>query len=539
MNFPLAIITLVTINISAYAQERDSISRRLRMVMENRTYYDARKSEQIVALKQLLVANRQTPRQQYAIHLRLSEAYKKYKADSAVFYTQQSIAIATALNDQQLNNQAAVQLAWLYSTEGLYIESKELLDHIDRASLAKQLLPDYYEAYLGFCSHYGQSNNNVVYYRKSELYRDSLLSVLDPLSLKYRITDATRMLYQSQTKQAEESLLLLLDQTSDKDPERALIAYLLGVIYKNKNDVEQQQKFFAISAIADVVNAIKDNASMQSLALTYYDMDNVDLAYQFIQAAINDAIFCNVRYRTVESSSFYPIINASFQEKERQQKRALRSYLLLISVLSLVLIAGIMYIYQQMKRLGKTRKALYQTNQQLSKLNTDLQQANDQLFESNHIKEEYIAHFFDICSAYIEKLESYRKSLHKKAMSNQLESLMKDLKSTDLVEKELEKLYESFDSIFLNLYPTFVKEFNSLLLQDEQILPKHHELLSTELRIFALVRLGITDSIKIASFLRYSLRTVYNYRTKVRNKARVSRDEFEEQVKAIGTFRKP
>jgi len=539
MKLSFIIISLITVHLSAYAQEKDSISQRLHTVMENRAYYDARKSEQIQTLKQLLSAHKLTLKQQYDINLKLCEAYKKYKADSAVFYIQKSREIAIALKDQQLNDQAAMQLAWLYSTEGLYIESKTLLDRIDRVSLAEPLLPDYYEAYLGFCSHYGQSNNNPIYYKKSELYRDSLLSVLDPSSLKFRIADATRLLYQPQTEQAEKTLLTLLDQTSDKNEERALIAYLLGIIYKNKGDVAQQQKFFSISAITDVVNAIKDNASMQSLALTYYDRGNVDLAYQFIQAAINDAIFCNVRYRTVESSSFYPIINASFQEKERQQKAALRDYLILISILSVVLIIGIVYIYQQMKRLGKTRKALYQTNQQLSKLNEDLQQANHQLFESNHIKEEYIAHFFDICSAYIDKLESYRKSLHKKAMTNQLESLMKDLKSTDLVEKELEKLYESFDSIFLNLYPTFVKEFNSLLLPEEQILLKHHELLNTELRIFALVRLGITDSVKIASFLRYSLRTVYNYRTKVRNKARVSRDEFEEQVKAIGTFRKP
>jgi len=539
MKLSLIIISLIAINIGVYAQGQDSISRRLHTVMENRTYYDARKSEQIQTLKQLLVANKLTLKQRYDINLKLCEAYKKYKADSAVFYIQKSREIAITLKDQKLKDQAAVQLAWLYSTEGLYIESKALLDHIDRASLAEPLLPDYYDAYLGFCSHYGQSNNNPVYYRKSELYRDSLLSVLDPTSLKYRITDATRLLYQSQTEHAEKALLALLSQTTDKNPERALIAYLLGIIYKNRGDIVQQRQFFSISAITDVINAIKDNASMQGLALTYYDMGNVDLAYQFIQAAINDAIFCNVRYRTVESSSFYPIINASFQEKERQQKAALRDYLILISILSVVLIIGIVYIYQQMKRLGKTRKALYQTNQQLSKLNDDLQQVNHQLFESNHIKEEYIAHFFDICSAYIDKLESYRKSLHKKAMSNQLESLMKDLKSTDLVEKELEKLYESFDSIFLNLYPTFVKEFNSLLLSDEQILPKHNELLSTELRIFALVRLGITDSVKIASFLRYSLRTVYNYRTKVRNKAKVSRDEFEERVKAIGTFRKP
>ena len=157
--------------------------------------------------------------------------------------------------------------------------------------------------------------------------------------------------------------------------------------------------------------------------------------------------------------------------------------------------------------------------------------------EANHVKEEYIARFFDQCSEYIEKLENYRKSLNAKAKNNQLDDLFKMIKSTTLVETELEELYQNFDSIFLNIYPSFIQEFNALLLPEEQIVPKAGELLNTELRIFALIRLGITDSIKIANFLRYSLRTVYNYRTKVRNKAAGSREEFEEIVKKIGAFR--
>ena len=191
----------------------------------------------------------------------------------------------------------------------------------------------------------------------------------------------------------------------------------------------------------------------------------------------------------------------------------------------------------QMKRLSVIRKQLYRTNQELKKLNQDLQDSNNSLEEANHVKEEYIARFFDQCSEYIEKLENYRKSLNAKAKNNQLDDLFKMIKSTTLVETELEELYQNFDSIFLNIYPSFIQEFNALLLPEEQIVPKAGELLNTELRIFALIRLGITDSIKIANFLRYSLRTVYNYRTKVRNKAAGSREEFEEIVKKIGAFR--
>lgn len=198
-----------------------------------------------------------------------------------------------------------------------------------------------------------------------------------------------------------------------------------------------------------------------------------------------------------------------------------------------------------MKRVSRIRKELYRANVKLIDLNqgiTDtnkqLKEVNIQLSESNHIKEEYIAHFFDLCSTYITKLEDYRKSLNKKAANNQLDDLFKTLKSTAFVDNELEELYKNFDNIFLSLYPTFVEDFNTLLISEEQVVLKPGELLNTELRIFALIRLGITDSVKIASFLRYSLSTIYNYRTKARNKAAVSRDEFENLVMKIGIIQK-
>jgi DNA-binding CsgD family transcriptional regulator len=159
-------------------------------------------------------------------------------------------------------------------------------------------------------------------------------------------------------------------------------------------------------------------------------------------------------------------------------------------------------------------------------LNDEINQTNLKLSESNHIKEEYIAQFFDMCSSYIDKMEDIRKALLKKATNQQWDALREQLKSTQMEEREVQQLYVNFDRIFLNLYPTFVDEFNALLQEDEKIYPKNTELLNTELRIFALIRLGIDDSVKIASFLRYSLRTVYNYRTKVRNKAAGNRDAF-------------
>ncbi|WP_185153925.1 MULTISPECIES: DUF6377 domain-containing protein [unclassified Dysgonomonas] len=524
-------------NISS-KNETDSIAKELNNALNNIESYDAVKEKNIQNLKQMLTIKNLYPEQIYEINSKLCNEYRKYISDSAVTYVLDNIKIANQIGNLDLKNEANLELAWLYSTEGLYIEAKNILDNIDRSTLIKEQLPDYYEIYNAFCSHYGQSNNNANYYKKSELYRDSLLMVLDTQSTLYQITYATKIFYKGQRDEAETILLSLLDKTSDKDADRAVIAYMLGLKYKEDGNIELQKKYLSMSAITDIKNSIKDNASLQGLALMYYGMGDIDLAYKFIEMAINDAVFCNVRCRTFETSSFYPLINAAYQAKENKQKSELQSYLILISILSVFLIIGIIYVYRQMKRLSRIRKELYHTNVKLSKLNEDLNSANSSLSEANHIKEEYIAHFFDLCSTYIDKFEDYRKSLSKLAANNKIEDLFKALKSTILIENELEDLYKNFDSIFLNIYPTFVEEFNALLLPDEQILPKQGEFLNTELRIFALIRLGITDSVKIASFLRYSLRTVYNYRTKVRNKAADSRDEFEERVKEIGAVSK-
>jgi DNA-binding CsgD family transcriptional regulator len=526
-----------------FSQNLDSILTKLTKVMENKSYYTISKEQNIQSLKQLLLLNDLLPEQLYDINTKLYKEYKKYKSDSAVYYILKNQNIATILKNKNLQWQANIQLAGLYSTQGLYIESKNILDNIDKTTLSDKLLPDYYEGYMDFYSHYGQSNNNFRYYQKSGLYRDSLLSVLDPQSLRYQITYATRVFYEGEKitgeKMKMESLLLqLLEKTTDEQEERALIAYLLGHMYKEGGNTDLQEKYFSISAITDIMNCIRDNASLQSLSLTYYAKGDINKAYKFMQFAIDDAVFCNVRYRTLEASAFYPIINTSYRAKEAKQKSELQTYLILICVLSVILIIGILYVYKQMKRLSQIKKELYSTNQRQVELNKDLHQVNNELQEANLIKEEYIARFFDLCSTYIDKLENYHKALNKKASNNQLDDLFKMLKSTTIIENELEDLYKNFDEIILNLYPSFVDGFNSLLIDEEQVQPKHGELLNTELRIFALIRLGITDSVKIASFLRYSLRTVYNYRTKMRNKSAVSRDKFEDMVKKIDSFNK-
>jgi hypothetical protein len=538
------VLLVATAGASAYS-ERDSIFIQLNEAIDNKARYDRQKEQKLAETKQLLNIRLLQPEQEYDINQQLAAQYKKYIIDSAIHYTERNLPIAAALNNARWTMETRLQLVQLYSMAGMYIEAKSILDHIHKAKLPQNMLPLYYETNSEFYEHYAhytQSNNRYLYFRENELYRDSLLSVLDRQSLKYRLLYAQDLLHENHLDTARKLFLKILDELPAQDPNYALTTYYLGAIYQMQGNAELEKRYFALSAIADIKNSTKDIAALQSLALVYMRADDLDRAYKYMKSAIDDIMFCNVGFRAIELSSVYTVINTAYIDKAARQKKELQLYLLFISLLSFFLIIAVVYVYKQMRRLSKIRQELYDTNLQLAESNKNtrytnlqLQKVNAQLSEANHIKEEYIAHFFDLCSAYIDKLEDYRKTLLKKAGSNQHEEVFKMLKSTTLADGEHEKLYETFDTVFLNLYPTFVEDFNALLVKNERIKLKSGKL-TMELRVFALMRLGITDNVKIAGFLRYALSTIHNYRTQARNKAAVPREHFEDMVMEIGTI---
>jgi hypothetical protein len=243
----------------------------------------------------------------------------------------------------------------------------------------------------------------------------------------------------------------------------------------------------------------------------------------------------------VEISRILPVISESFRIKNERQQHQLRRYALVITILAVLLILASLFLFGQMKRLSRARLSLQEANTRMNRLHEDLIKANSQLkllnhelLESNRTKEEHIGFFLNLCSTYIDKLDDFRKFVHRKVTSGQNEDLFKATKSNHFFDSELKEFHSNFDNTFLHLFPNFVEQFNALLLENERIEIKNDELLTTELRIFALIRLGITDSSKIASFLRYSVNTIYNYRTRIRNKALMPRDDFERRVKTIG-----
>lgn len=538
-NFLYILIVFLT-GLQGYCGVSDSLLNKLDAAIKNKQQYVNLKERRIAAYKLSLTGD-VLRQEEYMLNEKLYGEYRKFRIDSAQFYINRNLEIAELLKDPYRKQKTQIQQANLYSSAGSFLEAQALLKGINSKILPTAIKALYYEFYSQFYEHYTTNNTGEYYKQQIEVYRDSLIAVLDKSSAKYSINLAQRYIYKKDLAKAEKLLYGLMAKSKKQQADYAMFVYLLGDVYMLQKNEDKGLEYYTRAAITDIENGIKDHGAMQNLAIYYYYSGKIDLSYKYARSALEDAVFCNVKFRTLMMSEFYSIINAAYQEKEANGRSKLEGYLVLISVLTVFLAIAIVYVYRQMKKVSKIKEELSLSGKQLQLLNSDillandsLKDFNDQLHEANRVKEEYIAQFFDICSSYINKLEEYRRMLNKKAVSKQFDELSKILKSTDFTDDELQGLYKNFDMIFVNLYPTFVDEFNAMLIPQEQIVLREGEILNTELRIFALERLGITDSVKIASFLRYSISTIYNYRTKVRNKAAVPREEFESKIDKIG-----
>lgn len=537
-------LLLVFFFLSSTLYSKDTTLNYLYKQMDNKSIYIGEKENRITEIRKMLDTPIMSDAQYYEINLKLYNEYKTYILDSAIHYARKNVTIATQLQEASKIYEANLDLASLYTVTGIYLEAVAILDSFSPQNLSKELLVKYYDCKKQLYNFYSFNNPySESYVKQSRLYRDSLLSVLEKNSNHYKIVYAEKLYDEVRLLEAKQLLKEMLIKIGSDTHEKAVLAYALANVYRKEENILLQKHYYAVSSICDIKNAIKENASMQALAIVLFETGEIEKAYICIKSSMEDAIFCNARLRTYEVSQIFPIIDSAYQENIDKQKAELLFFLMAVSLLSIFLIVAIVYVYVQMKRVSRIRRELHSANIRLNELNTSLQstieqlnEVNSQLSEANQIKETYIAHFLDLCSTYIDKLDKYRNTLNKKALDRKLDDLYKILKSSDMVDNELKELFESFDNIFLHLFPNFVEEFNSLLLEEERFVLKPNEILNVELRIFALIRLGITDSSRIAKFLRYSANTIYSYRTRVRNKAAVPREKFESMVMTIGVI---
>jgi len=525
----------------------DSLLRKLDTYIRNKEVYLNLKERRIQALKDEREKRKNNPEESYRLNKLLFNEYKAYSSDSAVYYLNINMDLAHVLNDESKIFESQINSATFFVRLGMYKEASDLLEEVDKVTLATKNRLDYFIAYqdlyigLGVYSH--NSRERKKYWRIANAMSDSVERYADRDSDIYlQMLEKTQRLAGNYPKALDintERLNLTIPNTSLY----ALITFHRSLIYRKMNDLANEKKYLVLSALSDVQLAIKDNASISQLANLLMQEGDVNRAYEYIRYSLVNIGDYNSRIRSSEVLAIQSIVDKEYQLRNNKKNKELGTLLLVVSILSGLLGISVIYVYKEMKKGQAIGRQLKDINEELSELNRKLSSTNEELkkrnlevAEANLIKEEYIAYFLDACSSYIVKLDDYRKMVHKKLQHNQHEALFTATRDTTLKEVEFKELYANFDRMFLNLFPDFLLHFNALLLDDEQIVIKKGEVLNTELRIYALIRLGIQDSTKIANFLGYSVNTIYNYRTKMKNKAKILRDDFEGVVRKIGAF---
>jgi cell division protein FtsB len=521
----------------AATENIDSLLNVLDEIVLNHQQYSNKKEEELHKLKELLTITR-SGQQQFIVCGQLFDEYFYYQKDSALVYAKKRLSLAKQLNNDNLLVLAEINLASTNGSIGMYKEAFDVLDSIDIAKYPQHKAYYNYECSViyGYMSYYAvtaQDRDKFTQITKS--YLDSMIAVrpIDPNMLLLAKTDKYIL-----SNDYEKALLLLNEQYPKlkKMHIKAMLAYNFALAYRQKNDKKQELLWLTISSINDLRSVTKEYISLRSLAFELYESGDIDRAQKYMKCSLEDALFCNARLRTFEISNLMPFIDNAYQHVTKTRQRLLTIFVIVVSALLVFLLLAIGRVYRQMKKLTLARKELSLVNDKLSELNDMLLKNNNSLTEANIIKEEYIVKYMDQCSLYIDKMDEYRRNLHKTATTGKLEDLILKVKSKDFIEDVIHEFYQNFDRTFVQLFPGFVEELNLLLMPEERIHLKPGQLLNLELRIYALIRLGINDSVKIAAFLRCSTNTIYNYRTRNRNNALGDRDSFEDNVTQIGAI---
>lgn len=537
---------------SSFAQNKNikDLYEQLDQAIEQSQYYINQKESRITKIKKQSRKGH-TPPQLLTAYYKLYEEYKTYKSDSSIYYIHQAIDLAKRNNMKSDITKLRSLLALQYSTSGAFTEALHVLQSIDKKTLNNSNKKDYYIAFYHVYGELGFTNINIdtelsqEFYSKQDCYRDTLFSILSPNSEDYLMRKEVLLTSQNKLKEALKINDIRLSKCKKGSHEYGIVAYYRYLIYRSLKDEDMVKYWLLQSAICDVKCAINDQASLWILAEILSKEKDVERSYKYINFSWNATKRFCTRIRSWQISPVLGTIDHNYQAELKKANHRLIFAIICVSLLVIALALLTFYVNKQKSYLSNARNELKKTNTQLEELNNKLsftngmlKASNDKLNESNGGKEEYIGQFLGACSHYIDKLDKMRLNVNKMVKNKQYNELYSMTKSSEVKEQELEELYANFDKVFLNLFPNFVEDLNGLLKEECQIHLSSPNKLSAIVRVFALIRLGIDDSTKIAEFLHYAVNTIYNYRAKLRNGALNDRNEFEKKVRELGTLMK-
>ena len=543
-------------------EENRKLLHSLDSLLEQQDLFVRVKEERIKQLK-MQYSRVKDVKELYAMNRMVYLEYRVYDADSALHYINKNIQLAQQTNNRTWEVVSLLEQSFVLTSSGLLTEALKAVSDIQPEELPQNLRSEYFGRLCTLYSRlrdYSSENSQLSehYNNLQKTFRDSVYLTATPDELRYWNCRAWLYLGTPEIEPVKQAFEENKQTLSNDSRKYSIATYNLSAIYRSENNESKYLENLILSAMADIRSVNGDIGSLQEIAEYLFKHGEIDRAYNYILYCSQKAMLFHNRVRIVKMSHLQNQIYKAYQEQSRTQQKRLQASLIAVSFLFLVLIGAFLFIRKQMRRLKEANLKLDSTNQKLSvnmdalstahqrleevniqlkDLNTQLQEVNDQLRESNYVKEEYIGYVFNICSTYISKLEEFRKNINRKLKVGQIEDVKAITDSSATASNELKEFYQNFDTIFLHLYPDFVDDFNALLLPEERIELKEGELLNTELRIHALIRLGITDSVKIADFLHCSAQTVYNNRLRTRNKSIIPKEDFINAVKKLGKYK--
>lgn len=507
-----------------------NILEQLDRTVADRDIHTQKKEARIAGMKSLLDEN-MADEERYKIYDRIYDEYYQYNLDSAIVYAKKKSALATHITPPGYRIDAAIDLAERYILSGVHVDAIRLLDSIDTASLDTAFLARYFHTrqslYEDMAGTADDPELKLEYDGMRKRYRELRLQQLDSSDIEYLYVRSEIMREQGR---GEEILSRLIQKCESPDTDlhqKAILNYITANIYRQAGDSLKVIYYYAVSAINDLSTPVNDYLSLRELATMLYRAGDIERAYSYITRSVQDIMTAHSRLNIQSTVDILPIITSAYESQLKDRHRQLTFMLVWLSLLLAMLVCAMLIIARER---GKTRKK----NDLLRQANAKLKNFNRMLLEANDIKEAYLLKYMDLCSTYIDNIENYRSQLRKTAKTGGFEKIMENLRSANYTDAVLHDFYAEFDATFLKLFPDFVSQLNAMLQPDKRLKDTSADgILTTELRVMALIRLGINDSTKIAHFLRRSLSTIYNYRVKIRNAATEDRDNFESRVMHI------
>lgn len=509
---------------------KEQLLDRLDRVIAHKMDYRLRVISHIDSLKRL--ASSQSPSQRAETYMQIFQAYSSVQSDSAMAFLARTEALPLCHEDAELAARVKIGRAKVLGVMGLYSSALPVIQSIDASRCSDSVRLFYYQVcrtLYGWMSDYGEVYDQKMHYRDlTQMYRDSIIEAQQP-GIDRSIVKADRALTLGDIHQAK--AICLKNIPNADELQRAYLYVIMSDIAHEEQNADEEIRYLAITAINDLQRGTTEYSALPKLAILLSKTDEgAERAYNYLICAMDDAVYCKARLRTIEATNIFPIIEQGHRGRMHDRLTLTIAIAIAILLSLIVLTIVLFYAHRRNCQLAEIHKRLDAAIAAQREVNEALTDANAQLVQANQVKATYIARYLERCRSYIDSMEVNRKRLLKMLRSGQQTEVVNLLKSDKTLSEEEQIFYTDFDEAFLTLYPDFVAHFNALLPSEHQVIVKRDELLNTELRIFALIRLGITDSNRIAHFLNYSLPTIYSYRSRLRNKSLYPKEEFESRV---------